>query len=163
MSSSPGPRYITMYCRPLFPWKLTPFPFSSNIKVGLFFFPFFGCNAVVLMPCYIMRNPGAATCIASKGLVQATPNSPKTVVFRNLMTLSHHFETESLLFHAPSVFFVYKYRDASSCYTHIFNSLDEAHMPSSSSRGSTLTRISSSNPSKNVPTSLPIPTGSALS
>lgn len=38
-----------------------------------------------------------------------------------------------------------------------------AHITSSSSSGSTLTSISSSNPSKNVLTSLPMPTGSALS
>lgn len=37
------------------------------------------------------------------------------------------------------------------------------HITSSSSSGSTLTSISSSKPSRNVPTSLPMPTGSALS
>lgn len=37
------------------------------------------------------------------------------------------------------------------------------HAPSSSSNGSTRTRISSNRPSRNVPTSLPIPTGSFLS
>lgn len=43
-------------------------------------------------------------------------------------------------------------------YTH-----HEAGTSSSSSKGSTLTRISSRSPSRKLPTSLPIPTGSALS